>query len=238
VPPRPLTRLQPRKTPLQARAVATVDAMSEATIQVLLRDGADRLTTTRVAERCGVSVGTLYQYYPNKDALLASVLAAHLDRVAAALEEACERARGRPLAAMVRTVVEAFVDAKLERADISLALYHVAPEVGGPALGRRLRQRSRKALDAMLRTAPDLKAPLDPFAIDLLSTTMAAATRHVIEAGATPALTRDLRRHLVLLCQAYVAAAAGKQLPGRGARQNARVRKDNDRRVPAAYSSR
>ena len=48
----------------------TVEAISEATIQVLLAVGLDRLTTTRVAERAGVSVGTLYQYYPNKQALL------------------------------------------------------------------------------------------------------------------------------------------------------------------------
>jgi AcrR family transcriptional regulator len=203
-----MTRLQPRKTPLQARAVSTVNAIAEATIQVLLRDGADRLTTTRVAERGGVSVGTLYQYYPNKDALLAAVLAAHLDRVASALEAACERARGTPVDAMIGTVVEAFLDAKLERPDISLALYQIAPDVGGPAMAARLRQRSQKALDAMLRTAPDLAAPLDPFAIDMLTATMAATTRHVLEAGASPAMTRDLRRHLVLLCRAYVAAAA------------------------------
>ena len=58
--------LEPRKTPVQARSTVTVEAISEATIQVLLRHGAERLTTTRVAQRAGVSVGTLYQYYPNK----------------------------------------------------------------------------------------------------------------------------------------------------------------------------
>jgi len=52
-----------------------VGAISEATIQVLLSDGVERLTTTRVAERAGVSVGTLYQYYPNKQSLLFAVLA-------------------------------------------------------------------------------------------------------------------------------------------------------------------
>jgi AcrR family transcriptional regulator len=56
---------EPRKTPVQARSTVTVQAISEATIQVLLSHGAERLTTTRVAERAGVSVGTLYQYYPN-----------------------------------------------------------------------------------------------------------------------------------------------------------------------------
>ena len=51
---------EPRKTPVQARATVTVGAICEATIQVLLSHGADRLTTTRVADRAGVSVGTLY----------------------------------------------------------------------------------------------------------------------------------------------------------------------------------
>ncbi len=53
-----ITALEPRKTPVQARSEFTVESISEATIQVLLSYGADRLTTTRVAKRAGVSVGT------------------------------------------------------------------------------------------------------------------------------------------------------------------------------------
>src|SRR5258708_25078528 len=104
-----------RKTPLQARSTVTVAAISEATVQVLLSHGADRLTTTRVAERAGVSVGTLYQYYPNKQSLLFAVLEDHLDKLSAAVEAACQRARGKPLAEMVKDVVEAFGDAKMTR---------------------------------------------------------------------------------------------------------------------------
>src|SRR4051794_18139069 len=120
------TAFEPRKTPVQARSTLTVEAISEATIQVLLSQGTDRLTTTRVAERAGVSVGTLYQYYPNKQSLLFAVLEDHLDQVAAAVEDACLRGRGQPLAVMVKQVTEAFVDAKMRRADISTALYRIA----------------------------------------------------------------------------------------------------------------
>src|ERR1017187_10195022 len=88
---------EPRKTPVQARAAITVGAISEATIQVLLSHGADRLTTTRVAERAGVSVGTLYQYYPNKQSLLFPALEAHLDKVSEVVESAWEEARHKPL---------------------------------------------------------------------------------------------------------------------------------------------
>lgn len=184
-----------------------MEAISEATIQVLLSHGADRLTTTRVAERAGVSVGTLYQYYPNKQSLLFAVLEDHLETVSAAVEAACEHARHKPLSEMVREVVEAFVDAKMERTDISMALYRISADVGGPALVKRVDQRSRKALEAMLQTGLDTEPP-DKFAIDTMFAAMAGATRSVLEAGASPAMVRKLRHHLVLLCQSYMVAAA------------------------------
>lgn len=201
---------EPRKTPVQARAAVTVEAISEATIQVLLSHGADRLTTTRVAERAGVSVGTLYQYYPNKQSLLFAVLEDHLDKVSAAVETACRQARHRPLLEMVREVVESFVDAKMERTDISMALYQIAADVGGPALVKKAGQRQRKALEAMLLTAPDTESPPDRFAIEMMCSAMSGAMRSVLEVGASPAMVHKLRDHLVLLCQSYIAAEAAR----------------------------
>jgi len=206
MPVRARSGIHPRKTPVQARSAVTVGAISEATIQVLLKHGGSRLTTTRVAERAGVSVGTLYQYYPNKESLLFAVLADHLDHVASAVEAACGQARHRPLAAMLRAAIEAFVDAKTARLDVSIALYRIAAEVGGPALAKRAGQRSRKALEAMLQTAPDVASPPDPFAVEMMWAAMAGATRHVLEAGASPAMIRGLRQHLVVLCQSYMRA--------------------------------
>jgi AcrR family transcriptional regulator len=206
-----ISEFEPRKTPIQARAAVTVGAISEATIQVLLKQGVNRLTTTRVAERAGVSVGTRYQYYPNKQSLLFAVLADHLDKVAAAVEAACEQARHKPLSDMVRAVVEAFVDVKMERIDVSLALYQFAADVGGPALVKRLGQRSRKALEAMLQTASDIASPPDKFAVEMMFAAMAGATRHVLESGASPSMIRGLRQQLVLLCQSYMSAQPARQ---------------------------
>jgi AcrR family transcriptional regulator len=200
------TAFEPRKTPVQARSAVTVEAISEATIQVLLKDGTDRLTTTRVAERAGVSVGTLYQYYPNKQALLFAVLEHHLEKVSAAVEAACEHARDKPLAEMLKDVVEAFVDAKMERADVSTALYRIAADIGGPALAKRMGQRTQKALEGMLKTAPDAELRQEKFAIQTMFAAMAGTTRSVLEAGASPATVRNMRDHLVLLCQSYMVA--------------------------------
>jgi AcrR family transcriptional regulator len=205
-----LVAFEARKTPLQARSTATVEAISEATIQVLLRHGAQRLTTTRVAERAGVSVGTLYQYYPNKQSLLFAVLEHHLNNVMARVEAACENACHKPLAEMIRDMVEAFVDAKMERADISVALYRVAADVGGPTLIKRISQRSRKAVEAMLLTAPDAKSPPDEFVIDTMLAAMAGAMRSLLEGDASPGTVRKLREQLVLLCQSYMMVATGK----------------------------
>jgi len=203
--------LEPRKTPVQARSTVTVEAIAEATVQVLLSLGTDRLTTTKVAERAGVSVGTLYQYFPNKQSLLFAVLEDHLDKVSAAMEAACARACHLPLAAMVQQVVEAFVDAKMQRPDISTALYRIAAEIGGPALVQRTGERSRKALAAMLRTAPDATLQQEDFAIQMMFAAMAGATRSVLEAGVSPATLGKLRNHLVLLCQSYMLAIARPQ---------------------------
>jgi AcrR family transcriptional regulator len=72
-------QLSPRKRPSQARSERTVALLLEAAARVLQERGLEGYTTNAVAERCGVSVGSLYQYFPNKDALMSAlVLQAHL----------------------------------------------------------------------------------------------------------------------------------------------------------------
>jgi AcrR family transcriptional regulator len=202
-----ITAFEPRKTPVQARSTVTVEAISEAAIQVLLTYGSDRLTTTRVADRAGVSVGTLYQYYPNKRSLLFSVLENHLNAVAAAVENGCEQACNKPLADMMREMVEAFVDIKIERADISVALYRISADVGGPELMKKINQRLHRAIERMIGTAPDLESNPEKFAIETMLAAMSGAMRSVLEAGGSPTMMRKLREHMVLLCQSYMAAA-------------------------------
>ena len=157
-------------------------------------------------------MGTLYQYYPNKQALLFAVLESHFNKVVLRVEAACERACHKPLTEMTKEMVEAFVDAKMERADISVALYRVAADVGGPTLVKRVNQRTRKAVEATLETAPDLKSPPDKFAVEIMLSAMGGAMRSVLESGPSPSTVRKAREQLVLLCQSYMAAATAKRV--------------------------
>jgi AcrR family transcriptional regulator len=79
----PRLRTAPRKRPTQARATATVEAILLATSRLLAREGYDRLSTNRVAEEAGVSVGSLYQYFPSKEALVATLAERHRERTMA-----------------------------------------------------------------------------------------------------------------------------------------------------------
>ncbi len=147
--------LEPRKTPVQARSVASVDAILEATLQVLLQVGKERLTTTRVASRAGVSVGTLYQYFPNKSALLQAALRRHMVEVAEAVELACKEQRGARLQPMVTAVITAFLTAKMKNAKTSVALYSVSSDVDGAKIVQQMGTRINQAILRMLASSSE-----------------------------------------------------------------------------------
>ena len=195
---------EPRKQPRQARSQVTVDAIFEATLQVLLSEGPQRLTTTRVAERAGVSVGTLYQYYPNKQALLYASLKRHLTRVGDTIEAAALAARHAPLETMVAAIVAAFVDAKTARIDEARALYSVASELDSVEIVQAVSERSCAALAAMLATAADVRFDELVLKAFVFATAMVGPTRAMLEGGAPPKMWRTLRGQLESLCLGYL----------------------------------
>jgi AcrR family transcriptional regulator len=150
LPQRAQTLLDPRKSPVQARSAASVEAILEATIQVLLNVGKERLTTARVALRAGVSVGTLYQYFPNKNALLQAALKRHLDEVTGAVELVCKEQEGETLRKMVTALITAFLQAKMRDAKTSVALYSVSSDVDGAKIVQQMGTRFNRAIVRML----------------------------------------------------------------------------------------
>lgn len=198
--------LNPRKSPRQGRSIATVNAIFEATLQVLRTDGPARLNTTRVARRAGVSVGTLYQYFPNKQALLFAALERHLAMLADAIEQACDEHRHEPLEAMAAAVVRAYVQTRMVQAEVTPALYLVTRELDVRPLAELATQRSERAIEAMLATVSEgqLSHP------HVIAQTLTAAIYGTVPAFCPRVLSlpnsREAERQLTVMFHSYLLA--------------------------------
>ena len=202
------TQLEPRKTPQQQRSASSVEAILQATVQVLLKQGGSGLTTTRVAHRAGVSVGTLYQYFPNKSALLQALLKRHLEGTATAVETACESLRGASLGAMADGITSAFLKAKFRDIETSVSLYAISDDVEGKRIAAGMRVRITRAMAALFQTAsPHAVVEPSVVAATLLSA-MAGASRDLLEAGAGRGAMTTLERELTRMARAYLMACA------------------------------
>ncbi|MEG3159420.1 TetR/AcrR family transcriptional regulator [Sphingomonas sp. LB2R24] len=130
-----------------------MDAIVEATIQVLATDGPQRLTTTRVAKRAGVSVGTMYQYFPHKEALVYAVNERRLDSLAGAVETACEAQHGATIEQMVGTLVTTYWQAKSDRPEVMRSLCRSVAELVNEPLIAGFCRRVDRAVEAMFASA-------------------------------------------------------------------------------------
>lgn len=145
---------EPRKAPRQERARATIEAILEATAHILVERGWARLTTNHVAERAGVSIGSVYQYFPSKDALVAALVDRHVDRITSIVAIEMARAVDQPFAEATTRIVTAIARAQLVEPALNRAILEQVPRVG--RLGRI------RAVDAdfeaLLRAALDARA--------------------------------------------------------------------------------
>lgn len=203
-----LTTQNARKAPRQARSTLTVEAIHEATIQVLLADGTARLTTTSVAERAGVSVGTLYQYFPNKQALFFAVNERYLDRLAERVEDACRRHHGRPYAEMAAALVGTYVEVKTERRDLTRVLYLAAGEINVAGPVEMMTQRVEAAGEAMFATASDGPFENLPTVNLTILNVLFGTVRSFFDRGMSDLLENEVGDQIVAMFRAYLGAAA------------------------------
>jgi AcrR family transcriptional regulator len=161
--------LKPRKQPVQARSETTVLAIYEASIQVLLSVGYRKLTTTRVAERAGVSVGTLYQYFPNRQALIRAVLERYLAEMSASIQTDCRSLKGRSLDEIAIRMVDAMIAAKWRRLEVSRAMHEPLVEVGGAELVRASAAKGAFLVADLLASRPEIAGvDVEPLAVFLV----------------------------------------------------------------------
>ena len=106
---RPLT--SPRKLASQERSRMTVDALIDTTARLLVKEGFDTASTNKIAQDAGVSIGSLYQYFPGKEALVAAVIDRHNDQVMQVVRQALTNVAARPLEEAVRKLVTVAIEA-------------------------------------------------------------------------------------------------------------------------------
>jgi AcrR family transcriptional regulator len=157
------TQLSPRKAPRQSRSQATVTAILDATARILVERGFAAASTNAVAERAGVSVGSLYQYFPNKDALVSALRARHGEQMMAVIQRALTQAMDATLVDALGGLIEATVEAHRVDADLHRVLEEQLGRMGVDALRDEYTDVMEDRIVALLArhrdeiTAPDLK---------------------------------------------------------------------------------
>ncbi len=123
-------RTTPRKQPKQERARETVETILTATAHILVHDGFERASTNRIADEAGVSIGSLYQYFPNKQALVAALIERHIRDMYAVLETEIVRVAALPLRRAVRELVQLMIRAHALEPKLHRVFAEQVPRIG------------------------------------------------------------------------------------------------------------
>jgi len=179
---RPSSRISSRKAPKQARSTELVAAILEAAVQVLAKEGAARFTTARVAEKAGVSVGSLYQYFPNKAAILFRLQCDEWRETTGMLRGILED-RSRPPLERLRMLVHIFIRSECEEAAMRVALHDAAPLYRDAPEAREVRASGVDVAAAFMRELlPDAPEATRTIAGRLVMTTLKSVGKDFSEA--------------------------------------------------------
>lgn len=191
-----------RKQPQQARSSGLVAAILDAAVQVLAKEGAQRFTTARVAERAGVSVGSLYQYFPNKAAILFRLQSDEWRRTGELLRDILAD-RAKPPLERLRALVHAFIRSECEEAVIRGALDDAAPLYRDAPDARDARAAGEGIVAAFMREAlPKASDATRELAGELIKTTLSEVGKRFSE---KPRSEVEIVRHADALADMFCA---------------------------------
>ncbi len=175
------SQVSARKQPKQARSNELVAAILEAAVQVLAKEGAHHFTTARVAERAGVSVGSLYQYFPNKAAILFRLQSDEWRQTTDLLRSILEETQKPPLERL-RILVHAFIRSECDEAEMRVALGDAAPLYRDATEAQEASSWGDGIVQVFMREAlPTVSDSKRVLAGNLISTTLSAAGKQFSE---------------------------------------------------------
>jgi AcrR family transcriptional regulator len=180
-------QISSRKQPQQARSADLVAAILQAAVQVLAKEGAQRFTTARVAERAGVSVGSLYQYFPNKAAILFRLQSDEWKQTSELLRGILADTTKPPLERL-RQLVHTFIRSECDEAATRVALDDAAPLYRDAPEAREARASVDRATEAFMQeTLPNTSKAARAIAGELVMSTLSAVGKDFSESPRTPA---------------------------------------------------
>jgi AcrR family transcriptional regulator len=162
-----------------------------------------------VAARAGVSVGTLYQYFPNKSALLRAAMRLHVEEILVEVNRVCAAQRGQPVEQMAEALAMAFLAVKMRDPKKSRALYAVSSDVEGLKIVASSQAKVNDAIVALLRSAPEVLTTDLKLMATMLQSAISGVKRHLLESAMPEAQFEVIQRQLVLVVRSYVRACVG-----------------------------
>lgn len=200
--------ISPRKLPKQARANDLIAAVLEAAAQVLAKEGAARFTTARVAEKAGVSIGSLYQYFPNKAAILFRLQSDEWRQTTGLLGTILEDTSQTPLQRL-RNLVHAFVRSECDEAQMRVALSDAAPLYRDAPETQEIRASSYGMFQRfMIQALPQATDAARVLAGDLIGATLSAVGKDFSETPRTPAEIQAYSEAMADMFCAYLEGVA------------------------------
>ena len=125
-----MTEFSPRKKPQQERSRRTYETIVDTASDLLVEDGYHNMSTNKIADRAGVSVGSIYQYFPNKEAIVLAVIEQFAERQYELLADGVERIQGMGLEGSIRLIIANMIHAKREDPQLNRVLFEELPAVG------------------------------------------------------------------------------------------------------------
>lgn len=180
-------QISSRKQPKQARSSELVSAILEAAVQVLAKEGAQRFTTARVAEKAGVSVGSLYQYFPNKAAILFRLQSDEWRQTMDVLKKTLADT-GKPPPERLRRLVHVFIRSECDEAAVRVALDDAAPLYRDAPEAQAIKASGDRIVhDFMKEALPKASSAKRILAGDLIMTTLSTVGKDFSESPRKPA---------------------------------------------------
>ena len=195
----------PRRRPNQIRSRITVEAILQAAAEALAAGSPDDLSMTGVAQRAGVSPGSLYQYFEDKPSLLGGLLEAHLAREARALARAFDTSAHLPLDLAVEAVVRAYVGVHARDPGLSRALLGLVEDVGWADGVEEVDRQTSRALRDLVASRSAERAGEDPHATgEMAALALRASVRRALAERPETVATDGFADELVRLLQTYL----------------------------------